>query len=56
VALVRRAVEEGRAAATAEDWTGVVGRGELEKAALEVADYLADAEARIVAAFTGGRS
>jgi hypothetical protein len=34
----------------------LVERGELEKAALEVADYLADAEARIVAALTGGHS
>jgi DNA-binding GntR family transcriptional regulator len=114
VATVRRGVEEGRAAATADDWSGVadanqhfhralvglagstrldqqmdlllaemrltfhlvgthrdfhepylerndtvatlVERGELEKAALEVADYLADAEARIVAALTGAHS
>ncbi|NMO90989.1 GntR family transcriptional regulator [Actinomycetospora sp. TBRC 11914] len=31
----------------------LVEQGELEKAALEVADYLADAEARIVASLTG---
>ena len=34
----------------------LVEQGELEKAALEVADYLADAEARIVASLSGARS